>query len=115
MTDEILDQHKQSLRRISEEFFPSQDGTKEKWDRAMDEVYPREIDFSKMPGSVPIHDWVPTGHETLACQFEGCGMSPLGGDKATFYAVHRGPMADFYKPVVGEGWSDGAAHPGREF
>jgi len=43
---------------------------------------------------LPIHDWLATGHETLACQVEGCGLSPLG-DRAEFYAVHAGPSTEF--------------------
>lgn len=89
--DDLVERHAETLKRIEEEFFPSR-------------------------FELPIHDWVPTGHETLACQYEGCGMSLMGGDP-DFYAIHKGPAADFnrnFKMPRYSGWS-GEPHPGREF
>lgn len=65
--------------------------------------------------NIPKHDWVPTGHETLACQYPGCGLSPLGPDIEAFYAVHAGPATErqrrsryFGPPTLAEAEADAA-------
>jgi len=55
------------------------------------EVNGRRYVLNQLNRPTPPHDWLLTGHETLACQFPGCGKWPAW---AEFDATHVGPVAD---------------------